>query len=242
MRDVIQVERAGKTGDASGNIAELARVADELLPPLVARLGVSDLGEIEVRQGTWRVRIRRTAADSRAATAPASPATGHATAGAPGTGAPAASHASAAASHASAAVSHASAAASHAAGATPSDHQSALSTAVGYFALQSGLAVGHRVSRGDVLGWVDVLGMRKEIVSPADGVIGRFVTEPGDPVEYGQELVALIAATSAAAAPGAEPGGPGDASDGVGAADALGGGAAADVSDGGAGGIPAGPA
>ena len=34
--------------------------------------------------------------------------------------------------------------------------------------------------------------------SPADGVIGRFVTEPGDPVEYGQELVALIAASGAA--------------------------------------------
>ena len=41
---------------------------------------------------------------------------------------------------------------------------------------------------------------RMEIVAPADGVVGRFVTEPGDPVEYGQELVSLIAATGPAAA------------------------------------------
>ena len=66
---------------------------------------------------------------------------------------------------------------------------------MGYFGVRSGLAVGHRVARGDVIGWVDVLGVRKEIVSPADGVVGRFVTEPGDPVEYGQELVAFIAAS-----------------------------------------------
>src|SRR4029077_10405830 len=85
----------------------------------------------------------------------------------------------------------------HTTAVSPPDHQSAFSTAVGYFALRAGLAVGHRVSRGDVLGWVDVLGVRMEIVSPADGVIGRFVTEPGDPVEYGQELVAFIAATGA---------------------------------------------
>ena len=60
MRDVIQVERAGAAGRrVRAASPELGRVADELLPPLVARLGVSDLGEIEVRQGTWRVRIRR---------------------------------------------------------------------------------------------------------------------------------------------------------------------------------------
>jgi biotin carboxyl carrier protein len=187
MRDVIQVERAGGTGDGSGSIAELARVAEELLPPLVARLGVSDLGEIEVRQGTWRVRIRRTVADTHRhvdpAAMPAGATTGAATAGG---GAPAAT--------------------SHTPPSAPPD-QAATSTAVGYFALKSGLAVGHRVSRGDVLGWVDVLGVRKEIVSPTDGVIGRFVTEPGDPVEYGQELVALIAAAASTA--GAIPDGQG---------------------------------
>jgi len=190
MRDMIQVERAGATGDGSGDITELARVADELLPPLVARLGVSDLGEIEVRQGTWRVRIRRAVSDTQAAAAPlAAPA---AIGSAPATGGPAG--------------------ASHALPpAAATDHQMATSTAVGYFAPKSGLAVGHRVGRGDVLGWVDVLGVRKEFVSPADGVISRFVTEPGDPVEYGQELVALIAATAppAVSGDGAADSGPG---------------------------------
>ena len=47
----IQVERADGTGEDPGSLAELARVADELLPPLIARLRVSDLGELEVRQG-----------------------------------------------------------------------------------------------------------------------------------------------------------------------------------------------
>ena len=183
MRDVIQVERAGGTAGGSGDVAELGRVADELLPPLIARLGVSDLGEIEVRQGSWRVRIRRAPTDARVY-APASTAANVPSA----TGATA--HPSAAAAPGGA--THASAAAA------PSDHQVATSNAVGYFALKSGLAVGHRVARGDVLGWVDVLGVRQEIVSPADGVIGRIVTEPGDPVEYGQELVALIAASGAA--------------------------------------------
>ena len=181
MRDMIQVERAGATGDGSGDITELARVADELLPPLVARLGVSDLGEIEVRQGTWRVRIRRVVSDTHAAAAPlAAPA---ASGSAPATGGPAGAPHTTAPSAAA-------------------DHQMATSAAVGYFAPKSGLAVGHRVGRGDVLGWVDVLGVRKEFVSPADGVISRFVTEPGDPVEYGQELVALIAATGPTAVSG----------------------------------------
>ncbi len=190
MRDVIQVERQG-TGDASASVGELGRVADELLPPLVARLGVSDLGEIEVRQGTWRVRIRRSGSETRAATStPAvtsattsgTAATGTTTA-APSTGAP-------------------SAAPLAAAPPAPRRHRRTTrwpsptpsATSRSSRALRSGIGS----SRGDVLGWVDVLGVRQEIVSPADGVIGRFVTEPGDPVEYGQELVALIATSGAA--------------------------------------------
>jgi biotin carboxyl carrier protein len=153
-------------------------VADELLPPLVARLGVSDLGEIEVRQGSWRVRIRRAALPAEGAAAPTAAVAGHAPVSASGT--------------ATALMP-----ASHVPLPAPSDHPAAISTAVGYFGIRSGLAVGHRVMRGDVIGWVDVLGVRQEIVSPADAVVGRFVTEPGDPVEYGQELVSFIAATGA---------------------------------------------
>jgi biotin carboxyl carrier protein len=177
MREVIQVARGDDAASESSNLTDLSRVADELLPPLVARLGVSDLGEIEVRRGTWRVRIRRAPGDATRphAAAPLSPGAG------------------AAAAPASVAQSAATAAT-----AAANDQTVARSTAVGYFALKAGIAVGHRVARGDVLGWVDVLGVRKEIVAPSDGVVGRLVTEPGDPVEYGQELISLIAASGAA--------------------------------------------
>ncbi len=174
MREVIQVARGEDVGSETGGLTELARVADELLPPLVARLGVSDLGEIEVRRGTWRVRIRRAPVDADRAP--------HA-----GQGAPLATSSGPAATTGQSTI-----------GAIPNDHTLARSTAVGYFALKAGVAVGHRVARGDVLGWVDVLGVRKEIVAPSDGVVGRLVTEPGDPVEYGQELISLIAASGAA--------------------------------------------
>jgi acetyl-CoA carboxylase biotin carboxyl carrier protein len=63
---------------------------------------------------------------------------------------------------------------------------------VGYFATRPELAVGARVSQGDVLGWVDVLGVRQELVAPADGLVGKLLVGPGDPVEYGQELVQLV--------------------------------------------------
>jgi len=176
MRETIQVARGDAAGSDTGSLTELARVVDELLPPLVARLGVSDLGEIEVRRGTWRVRIRRAPVDAARAS--------HAAPGAP-----------LATSSAGTANNAQSAAA-----AIPNDQTVARSTAVGYFALRAGVVVGHRVARGDVLGWVDVLGVRKEVVAPLDGVVGRLVTEPGDPVEYGQGLIALIAATGATGA------------------------------------------
>ncbi|HEY7598478.1 MAG TPA: hypothetical protein VH741_01025, partial [Candidatus Limnocylindrales bacterium] len=39
--------------------ATIAHLADEVLPMLIARLGASGLGELEVRQDGWRVRLRR---------------------------------------------------------------------------------------------------------------------------------------------------------------------------------------
>ena len=35
--------------------------ATELLPALIAKLGATGLGELEVREGSWRVRLRRPA-------------------------------------------------------------------------------------------------------------------------------------------------------------------------------------
>lgn len=39
--------------------AGIARLADQLLPALIAKLGSTELGELEVREGDWHVRLRR---------------------------------------------------------------------------------------------------------------------------------------------------------------------------------------
>jgi biotin carboxyl carrier protein len=49
------------------------------------------------------------------------------------------------------------------------------------------------VTQGDVLGWIDVLGVRQEVVAPEDGLVGKLLVGPGDPVEYGEQLVQLVA-------------------------------------------------
>jgi biotin carboxyl carrier protein len=135
----------------------LARLAEEILPALIARLDVSELGELEVRHEGWRVRLRRGAsAAPPAGRSPAPP--GPASAG-------------------------------HAL--TEADARTATSPGVGYYVPNGRFGVGTPVTAGDVLGWVDVLGVRQEVVAPRDGVVGRSLAEPGQAVEYGQEL-ALI--------------------------------------------------
>ena len=45
--------------DHAADHAAIDRLTDELLPALIAKLGATGLGELEVRQGSWRVRLRR---------------------------------------------------------------------------------------------------------------------------------------------------------------------------------------
>src|SRR5258705_1292938 len=45
--------------ERSADHADIDQLAGDLLPALVAKLADSGLGEIEVREGSWRVRIRR---------------------------------------------------------------------------------------------------------------------------------------------------------------------------------------
>ena len=79
------------------------------------------------------------------------------------------------------------------------------SPAVGYFAGRDGITVGSVVGSGDVLGHVDVLGVRQEIVAPISGVIGLFDVEPGQAIEYGQ-TIARVDPVSAASRDGGETG------------------------------------
>jgi acetyl-CoA carboxylase biotin carboxyl carrier protein len=67
------------------------------------------------------------------------------------------------------------------------------SPAVGYFAPRRGIEVGGAVRSGDLLGHVDVLGVRHEVVSPVDGALRTFEVESGQAVEYGQPIARVEA-------------------------------------------------
>ena len=201
---------AARARDADGSArladhAAIDRLAEDLLPALVAKLGASDLGEIEIREGAWKVRLRRTdgATDGplhgrRSTDRPSRPQPGHAGHG-----------------HAPAAVEgHRPAAARDGApalaaigpgrpGAEPRrdpNRAVATSPAVGIFQPRPEMRPGTRVRAGDRLGFVDVLGVRQEVVSPVDGRVGATVVDSGEAVEYGQELVRLELASAPAPA------------------------------------------
>lgn len=197
--------------------AAIDRLADELLPALVAKLGASGLGELDVREGRWRVRLRMPG-DGRAARRSANPGRaparmeGHA----PGSGRAAPGPASPVSGVPASPVPGPSAAAPApeepasvttvppgvlepdgiVADVTPVPDAAptravASSPAVGFFQPRPGLAAGARVRAGDRLGTIDVLGVPYELVAPTDGIVGATVVEPGEPVEYGQPVVEI---------------------------------------------------
>ena len=67
----------------------------------------------------------------------------------------------------------------------------ATSPAVGVYQPRSEARLGSRIRSGDPLGFVDMLGIAQEVVAPADGIVGPSLVEPGQAVEYGQELVVI---------------------------------------------------
>lgn len=157
----------------------IARLAEETVPRLIERLMQSELAELEVREGGWRIRLRRAGAvngagstDSEARDRSRSP-----TAAAPsgrsdraeGTrGAPARR--------------------------VETDRGLVASPAVGYFVAHEGVTVGTRVRQGDVIGQIDVLGVSQEVIAPVEGTIGSFEVEPGQAVEFGQALARVESA------------------------------------------------
>jgi biotin carboxyl carrier protein len=201
--------------------AAIDRLADELLPALIAKLGATGLGELEVREGGWRVRLRRPAegapqgghrerrSGERDRGGRGIVATSTGTAGGGG----------------------------HAHGLTPvgpgrdgrdgaperdagdgrngagrevtvrggdrdgSGREAArivaTSPAVGIFRPRADATAGTRIRAGDRLGSVDMLGVAQEVVAPADGVVGASLVEPGDAVEYGQDLILIEFASAA---------------------------------------------
>lgn len=167
-------------GNARRGRQTIARLADELLPTLIARLEQSSIGELEVRQDGWRVRLRR-ASDNQPA-APARSATRSATQRRGERGArPAADRA----------------AHEDPPGSRPQslraerERRVVTSPAVGYYLPRSGVVPGAHVRAGDVIGHVDVLGVRQDVAIPEDGVLVSLAAESGEAVEYGQVLARL---------------------------------------------------
>jgi acetyl-CoA carboxylase biotin carboxyl carrier protein len=178
----------------------MERLADELLPALIAHFNASGLGELEIRRGDWRVRLRASAAGR-----PASAGEGTDPGAAAGSGrksgrtaggqAPAVIPATASGNGAASSDTGGERPDSPPARGTPERHVAA-SPGVGYFTARDGLAAGSAVRGGDVLGHVDVLGVAVEVVAPGDGIVARVLAGGGEAVEYGQELVRLEPSSS----------------------------------------------
>lgn len=189
----------------------IARVAEQVLPALISRLSASDLGELEVREGDWRIRLRRDplmAANAASVAVPGERAVGSGR-GAAGEGSsgmerrqnPDRGDRSDRGDRGPASRSAAS-------------RRAIASPAVGYFTPRAGLAAGQPIRAGDVVGHVDVLGVPVDVVATADGRLGRLYAAAGEAVEYGQELVRIDGVEASVT-------GVGPGTDGVGADAAL---------------------
>ncbi|HEY8167172.1 MAG TPA: biotin/lipoyl-containing protein [Candidatus Limnocylindrales bacterium] len=180
----------------TGDSAAISRLVDEILPLLIARFRAGRMAEIEVHRAGWHVRVRRSAdelttsatgsASTRAAepgrrsrSAVASPTATPGTAASPGVG-----------QSGMAAVGPGRPMDGHGASSV-APGLVAMSPGVGYYATRDGIATGSQVRAGDVLGHVDVLGVRQEVVAPGDGIVARLLADAGEAVEYGQDLVRL---------------------------------------------------
>jgi len=159
--------------------AAIDGLTDGLLPALMAKLSATGLGELEVREGAWRVRLRRPAdgavRDKRGSERAARAAAGHHAPPPTQTLTPVGPGRDG----------------RDGTGSSTDRRVVATSPAVGIFQVASDRRAGTRVRAGDRLGAVDMLGVAQEVVAPMDGVVGASLAESGDAVEYGQDLVVI---------------------------------------------------
>ena len=187
MSDADPRDPAERAEDHAG----IGRLADGLVPALIARLASSQLAELEVQEGDWRVRLRRPAVPE------ARPGKGggdRASRAAPGHDAH--GHPRSAGEGKRGSRNPIEAASTNGAGGPGSGTAGevvtravATSPAVGVFQPGSRSKAGTSVRAGDRLGVVDLLGVPQDVLAPADGVVGATLVEAGTAVEYGQELV-----------------------------------------------------
>jgi len=213
--------RADPRDDAAraADHAGIDRLAGTLVPALIAKLGTLNVGELEVHEGDWRIRLRRPAGavsthgrratDRPSRTHPGHEQHGHAPASPePHRTARSVPGAAAAATNGSggpglAAVGPGRSDGSVTGGGRDSGAGSggsdrvATSPAVGVFQPGAKTVAGTRVRAGDRLGVVDMLGVPQEVVAPIDGIVVGVIVDAGTAVEYGQELVHLEPAVAA---------------------------------------------
>ena len=201
------VSEATRRADHAG----MARLTDELLPALIAKLGSTELGELEVREGDWHVRLRRPigvapgegrrASDKASRSQPGHEGHGHGRAALEGRGSRGSSGGAASAGAAGGSTNGTGSPRSSGSGLSGSrdggesgaerSRSIATSPAVGIFQPAARGASGTRVRAGDVLAHVDVLGVPQDVQAPADGIVGSTLVEAGMAVEYGQELIRI---------------------------------------------------
>jgi acetyl-CoA carboxylase biotin carboxyl carrier protein len=169
-----------RTGDErAADHAAIDRLTEDVLPALIAKLGATGLGELEVREGGWRVRLRRPA-DGLPPTRSRRPAERSA-GDRPERGPDRSTERTPRTLHRPL----------EAKTARTQSRAVATSPAVGIYRPRADLAVGARVRAGDRVGAVDILGVAQEVVAPVDGILGSSLVESGDAVEYGQEILVI---------------------------------------------------
>ncbi len=162
--------------------ASLARLSESLVPALVQKLSASGLGELEVREGDWRIRLRRSTPSSGGAPRRADrPRLGsHADRDARGRETATASMPAAGGTR-------------QAPQAIPASPRRTVVTspAVGVFRTEA--SVGTRVRAGDRIASVDLLGIGQDVSSPIDGTVVEVFPQAGEAVEYGEDVAVVEA-------------------------------------------------
>jgi biotin carboxyl carrier protein len=151
--------------------ASLARLSETLVPALVAKLTGTGLGELEVREGDWKIRVRRPVGSVHASPArrldrprlgggsePRTPK------------APAVPHP-----------------------APESDPRRAVVTSPAVGTFRPAMTAGTAVRAGGRIGAVDLLGIPQDVTAPIDGTLVEVFAQAGEAVEYGEEIAVVEA-------------------------------------------------